>query len=578
MSRIADYFKEIPKRFLAILEVAKPLERKGAGVLAFLILGVWLSGVVFTESRHEFWRDEVRALSLARAAQSPADLYASVQYDGHPMLWHFLLYAGKSIVDSPLILPVFAVGIGFFAVAVFMFFAPFPLWVKCLFIFSALPFYEYSVMARNYGISMLLLFLIAILYRYRDSRGWLLVLLLILLANTNAHSVVFAASVAGIWAWDLFVERRATLSRGKVFSFGAGMVLLSAGILFSFLCFMPRENTILSPIRQTLDFRNIVAALGKTAFHPELTFDRLMPDWVPNAAVAAIFILLLLGLFHRFPLFVAALIADLAFGIFFELVYPGYYRHQGLFLVFAVFLYWLAMDRRGGAPIPRVPRWLFSIGAYVALPLIFLAGITQLRETAWRDIRLEMSSSKAFGEFLQDPSYRDAILLPEPDYLIESVAYYAKNDIYLPREGRFSKTVSWTTDSNAFLSMEELLATARDLQSTYSRPVLIVLGHTKLDFSQSGEEHYSYNKVFAWDARSAADFKQSTVLIADFHAALEDENYQIYAFRDKAGGVGGDCFRNGCRPSAFVSLHKQRVSLSIKPSAEPLRFLLFDPL
>ena len=60
-----------------------------------------------------------------------------------------LLYAGKLIVDSPLILPVFAVGIGFFAVAVFLFFAPFPLWFKGLFIFSALPFYEYSVMAQE---------------------------------------------------------------------------------------------------------------------------------------------------------------------------------------------------------------------------------------------------------------------------------------------------------------------------------------------------------------------------------------------------------------------------------------------
>jgi hypothetical protein len=544
MSRIVDILKEIPSRFLAILRITKPLERKGAAVLAIFILGVWLSGVVFTESRHEFWRDEVRPLSLARAAGSGADLYSSVQSDGHPMLWHFLLYAGKSIVDFPLILPVFAVGIGFLAVAVFMFFAPFPIWFKCLFIFSALPFYEYSVMARNYGISMLLLFLIALLYRQRDTLGWLLVLLLILLANTNAHSVVFAASIAGIWAWDIFIERRAALTRGKVFSFGAGMVLLAAGILVSILCFMPRENTILSPIRQTLNFQNIVAALGKTALHPEMTFDRMMPDWVPNAAVAAIFFLLIFGLLNRFPLFVAALMGEIAFGIIFELVYPGYYRHQGLYLVFILFLYWLAKERSGEAPAPRIPRWLFWIGAYVALPSIFLAGIIQLRETAWRDIRLEMSSSEAFGEFLQDPQYRDAILLPEPDYLIESVAYYAENDIYLPREGRFSKTVSWTTDSNVSLSMEEVLGTARELQSTYGRPVLIVLGHITLDLSQAGELKYSYNKFFTWDSASAADFLQSTKLVAEFNHALEDENYRVYALIDKSAAQTSSTYQS----------------------------------
>jgi hypothetical protein len=76
------------------------------------------------------------------------------QHKGHPILWYLLLYIGKTIVDTPLILPVTSIVIAFGAVAVFMFFAPFPLWIRCLFIFSALPVYEYSVMARNYGISM----------------------------------------------------------------------------------------------------------------------------------------------------------------------------------------------------------------------------------------------------------------------------------------------------------------------------------------------------------------------------------------------------------------------------------------
>jgi hypothetical protein len=569
--------KELAGRILSIYQNTNPFEDRRAAILAFCVLGIWLAGVVFTESQHEFWRDEVRPLSLARAAESPADLYASVQYDGHPMLWHFLLYAGNAIVNSPLILPVLGVGVGFLAVAVLMFFAPFPFWFKCLFIFSALPFYEYSVMARNYGISMLLLFLIALLYRHRETRVWPLVFLLVLLANTNAHSVVIAGSVAGVWAWDLCVDRRADLTRRKIFSFGAGLALLSAGMMFSILCFLPRENTILSPIRQTLNLQNILAALGKTALHPELIFDRLMPNWVPNLAAAVIYFILILGLFHRFPLFAAVLIGEGSFGIIFELGYPGYYRHQGLFLIFAVFLYWLAMDRRGDAAIPRIPRWLFSIGACVALPLIFLAGIIQLRDTAWRDIRMEVSSSKAFGVFLKDPRYRDAILLPEPDYLIESVAYYAENDIYLPRERRFSKTVSWTTDSSAFLSVEELLAMARDLQSAYGRPVLIVLGHFDLDLSQAGELKYSYNKFFTWDSESAADFLRSTILVAEFDRALEDENYRIYVFREEAAGEPMGCFGCGSRSAEAFTLRKQRITTPIPHSAAEWKSFFFDP-
>jgi hypothetical protein len=55
-----------------------------------------------------------------------------------------------------------------------------------------------------------------------------------------------------------------------------------------------------------------------------------------------------------------------------------------------------------------------------------------------------MSSSKALGAFLNGaPSFRDAILVPEPDYYIESLPYYAHNPIYLARERRFGNTARW---------------------------------------------------------------------------------------------------------------------------------------
>lgn len=51
-----------------------------------VILAIWLTLVVFTTTKHEFWRDEVRALSVARAAASPLDLYDLTTNEGHPVL------------------------------------------------------------------------------------------------------------------------------------------------------------------------------------------------------------------------------------------------------------------------------------------------------------------------------------------------------------------------------------------------------------------------------------------------------------------------------------------------------------
>jgi hypothetical protein len=530
-SAAANYFKF----FFSFLRTKKPLENKRTAILAFLVLGIWLSAVIFTESRHEFWRDEVRALSLARAADSPIDLYQSVQYDGHPLLWYLILYTGKSIVNTPLVLPIAAVGIGFAAVAVFFLFAPMPIWFKSLFIFSSFPFYEYSVMARNYGITMLLLFVIARVYPHREKWGLLLASLLALLANTNVHSIIFTGLITAVWMWNAIVDRRTELTRRKLLRLVLFIVLITAGMGFSILCSMPRENTILTNARDILTWPNIIEALKDSALHPEISFYQIMPAWVPPAVVAPIFFLVIFGLLHRPSLLFAALMADIGLGSLFGLVYVGHYRHQGLFILFAVFLYWLTLEMQGDEKITGIRNWFFRIGYFIAIPLIILAGVFQMRGTAWRDIRMEQSSSKALGAFLNsDPSYRDAILIPEPDYTIESVAYYAENEIYMPREQRFSKTVSWTTESRVNLSLGELMATARELRNRYGKPVLIILGHFGIDFSQPGEKRYSYNKIFTWDSASAADFRINTAFLADFnHSIDEDEKYQVYALLEQ---------------------------------------------
>jgi hypothetical protein len=156
-----------------------------------ILLG-WSVIVAFIAMRHEFWRDEVRALSLAMDAHSLSDLPALLKDEGHPMLWYVLLWAGFRMTSSKLVLPVLSLLIGGAAVAIFVFHAPFPRWLKALFVFGGLPLYEYSVMARNYGISMLLLFVFAWLYRSRRKHPLLLGTVVALLCNTNIHSLLLA--------------------------------------------------------------------------------------------------------------------------------------------------------------------------------------------------------------------------------------------------------------------------------------------------------------------------------------------------------------------------------------------------
>ena len=125
------------KRCLLLARSKLSFPRVNSAVITVAILGIWLATVIFTATRHEFWRDEIRPLSLARIANSPLDLYGLTQYDGHPILWFLILYIGKSIVDAPFILPIISLAIALSAVTIFMFYSPFPFWINA-YSFSAL--------------------------------------------------------------------------------------------------------------------------------------------------------------------------------------------------------------------------------------------------------------------------------------------------------------------------------------------------------------------------------------------------------------------------------------------------------
>jgi hypothetical protein len=536
MNSLTKSLKDYLKRFLTLAR-SRDLHASANGfTIAVVLLGIWLGLVIFIVTKHEFWRDEVRALSLARTAISPFDLYGLTQYDGHPILWYLLLFIGKSIGNTPLILPITSIIIAFSAVSVFMFISPFPFWIRCLFIFSSFPLYEYSVMARNYGISMLLLFVSAILYRNRGKHPFLLAFVLFLLANTNVHSTILVCLIAVIWAWDMVIDQRMASDNVHNFLRYLPFVIIFTGVLLCVIWTIPRENTIvtIAPVRN-MSLPELADSLLKAALdamlHPGQTFSKIVLGDSP-LFVSVLLYLVVFGLINRPNLFLVALGSQVAFGVLFRVGYAGAYRHQGLFLVFMLFLYWLFIDSLNYRTMTRMKHLLFNIGFYGSMLILILVNINIGIHSILTDIYQEMSSSKSFGEFLNNSeTYQDAIIVPEPDYLVESLPYYAINLIYLPRESRFSPTVSFTTEANYCISLGELLSTASTFKTRYNQPILIVLGHFSVGPSQDGKINFSFNKIFSWSSRELEDFNKATIFIAEFTDSISDENYRIYAIK-----------------------------------------------
>jgi hypothetical protein len=176
------------------------------------------------------------------------------------------------------------------------------------------------------------------------------------------------------------------------------------------------------------------------------------------------------------PVVAFFIVGAVGMSLMFDLVYASSeHRHRGIFLIFALVLLWI----RFASGSPRCTH--FAVLPAAALPafvtLLFLDQLGVGAVAVADDYVHEMSSCRALGQFLRStPELKGAIILGEPDYLLEALPYYADNDIYIPREGRFGKRVLYTTASKADMSLHELLEAGRSLKKRFGRPVLIALG------------------------------------------------------------------------------------------------------
>lgn len=520
-----------PKKILNTLQSKDARSNTKTIILTLLFLSIWLALVIYTETQHEFWRDEVRALTLAQEINAPADFYPLLKHEGHPVLWYFLLFLGTSIVNTPFWLPILAISIAFAAVSLFMFYAPFPLWTRLLFLFGAFSLYEYSVMARNYGISMLLLFLIAIFYKNRFSRPYRLAWALFLLANTNVHSLILVGLICLIWLWDFFHTQRPISFKNQLLTLYLPMLIVFAGIVLCLVFVYPKEDTILVSNSINLEPSALIKTFLRTIIQSNTTFTKLFPEFIPGWITIIILPLLAFGLVKRPPLMLAAFGAQTLMGLTFLMIYSGKFRHQGLYLVFIVFLYWIFLDSIRNKKLSGLPSFAFKIG-FSALSLLLMGSVLLTQSTVWKEITTPASASKQFGAFLaSSPEYENAILLGEPDYMLESLPYYVNNKIYIPREQRFGKTVSWANDADTGLSLRELIQIGENLKAEYSQPVLLVIGHWDIDLTTPGEEVYSYNKVFTWDEADIKEFQSKAEFVIEFTPAFTGEKYRVYTLK-----------------------------------------------
>lgn len=380
----------------------------------WLVLLGYAALAVFATVHHEPWRDEAQAWLIARDLPLPG-IIAQMGYEGSPALWHLLLFPfaqfGASYGSEAVIHAALAV----VAVGLLLLRGPFPLWFKALLAFSCCFSYEYAAVARNYNLSMLLLFALATMYPLRMRRPLAYGLLVALLANTNVHSLAMAVGLALLYA----VEVRRLPGSRKWTLCGLAFMALGLSAALGQLGMAGQNELVGTGLR--LNLKAPVAA----------TRDAWLPGFpnvaAPLAVASMALVALALWLRARSALFLLLCGLGGLYAIFI-FKHSGGLRHHGLILVVTVSALWIAWDRLS---VPAARTWRRALLATLAV--ILAAGLPFSARTHLNDIRGIYSGARDMATYINREGLADRVLVAYPSaqtsallpYLPGRQAWYA---------------------------------------------------------------------------------------------------------------------------------------------------------
>lgn len=409
--------------------------------LLLLFAAACAIGIV-TMCYHEMWRDESQAFLLARDSKSLADLWQNVRYEGHPILWHFILYITYHLFPSIYTIQVVHMSIGLSVAALIVFYSPFTFFEKFLLCFSYFFSFEYLVISRNYSPGIFLLFLAVTTFYKAHSKNRILfsALLLGLSANSNIYMLIISC-----WLFIYFLSnsfpllQRASYKRALFYS---SILIFSLFLITALLQLIPPPDrtpkltlAIGVGFNKTLRVsREISEAIfyfpnpftnenywGSSVYSG--LFNHHGPKnlflYVPLLLTLTLIILVLFSL-KRSPsilLFFSASFASLF--LFMYIVFDkGLLRHTGAFFVLLIATLWLYRSSH----ITTVKPSIYLDRLFKAMLLLQFAGSVIVHV---KEIKYAFSGAKDAASFLVRSHRNKGSIILHPDFEGMALLHYA---------------------------------------------------------------------------------------------------------------------------------------------------------
>lgn len=383
-----------------------------------LLLILWLIVVLFTMFHHEIWRDEAQAWCIVRDLNF-IEIFRSARTEGHPFLWYLILYPFAKLGFPVEIMQVISLFFVFISISFLLFKSPFNKFEKSIICFSAGMLYYLPVVARNYSMIPIFLFLLAYFYPNRNKHPFLYILIIILLSQTHVYMLGVCAILSCLFIFESI--------KNKIVPNIKSLVILLVYFLFVFFVFVdtPSENYALVPgVNNIIPFNQLVILISTVFVFPLMNI--LVPlqkysDFISLVSLIPFLFLITYCFFKSDKKLFLIFSFSLGFMLFvFTKVYFNGILYQKSFLIFLVimFCYWLYKheNKHTSKLLAFSFNWLFIISMIIS-PIV----ISQ-------EIKYNFSGGKEIAQYIKNNlEEEDVFIAIGNPYLFSPICAYLPN-------------------------------------------------------------------------------------------------------------------------------------------------------
>lgn len=429
---------------------------KFAIALSLVFFIVALVGVL----NHEMWSDELMFWMMARDNHSLGDLIRTLRFEYmHPWLWGILLYGISRFTREPLAMQVLHVAIATAAVFLLVRFAPFTHLQKVLLSFGYFFLYEYSVISRNYGLGVLVIFGFCVLFPRRRQSYLPLAGVLAIMANVNFYSRMTAIALAAMLLLELWrdstLAKQAFRQKGELI---ASALIVMAGSLLSIVQNIPpdRSGGSLGLLINGLTLKQIASAIANLwrAYFPMPGLSlRFWNSNILDDGTAALLSWIPLGfsiaLFRSRPLILFLYLFNLAEVLLFHTLWTGLMRHLGLIFILFIVCLWLSKEYPAEPMLERswlrLPRFFDRYQAQflsVVLVVQVVAGVYAYTMDLVNPFSAAKDVAQLIRSQLRSQPGEPRLVAGAIDVFTQSVSGYLDQPIFYPERDRLGTYIS----------------------------------------------------------------------------------------------------------------------------------------